>query len=313
MIYMSFFIGLLLICKGGDWFVDAASGLSEALGIPKSVTGATIVSFATTMPEIIVSVAAALKGHSVMAIGNAVGSVSANTGIILAISLFFLPVAIRREKYFLKVILYLGTLILLWISFKDAVFDKADCLLLLLAGILFLIENVKNAVSKKNKLPGEAQYKKKKEIILWKTVIWFCIGAVAIVAGSELLVQSACEIAEKLHISENIISVTIVAMGTSLPEFVTTITAIIKKESSLSVGNIVGANMIDSAFILPICTLLSGEKLPVSTQMARIDMPVCILVSILALLPMLIRKEIKRTDGIIVLSIYTGYLIYITI
>lgn len=313
MIYMSFFIGLLLICKGGDWFVDAASGLSEALGIPKSVTGATIVSFATTMPEIIVSVAAALKEHSVMAIGNAVGSVSANTGIILAISLFFLPVAIRREEYFLKVILYLGTLILLWISFKDAVFDKADCLLLLLAGILFLIENVKNAVSKKNKLPGEAQYKKKKEIILWKTVIWFCIGAVAIVAGSELLVQSACEIAEKLHISENIISVTIVAMGTSLPEFVTTITAIIKKESSLSVGNIVGANMIDSAFILPICTLLSGEKLPVSTQMARIDMPVCILVSILALLPMLIRKEIKRTDGIIVLSIYTGYLIYITI
>lgn len=313
MIYMSFFIGLLLICKGGDWFVDAASGLSEALGIPKSVTGATIVSFATTMPEIIVSVAAALKGHSVMAIGNAVGSVSANTGIILAISLFFLPVAIRREEYFLKVILYLGTLILLWISFKDAVFDKADCLLLLLAGILFLIENVKNAVSKKNKLPGEAQYKKKKEIILWKTVIWFCIGAVAIVAGSELLVQSACEIAEKLHISENIISVTIVAMGTSLPEFVTTITAIIKKESSLSVGNIVGANMIDSAFILPICTLLSGEKLPVSTQMARIDMPVCILVSIMALLPMLIRKEIKRTDGIIVLSIYTGYLIYITI
>lgn len=313
MIYMSFFIGLLLICKGGDWFVDAASGLSEALGIPKSVTGATIVSFATTMPEIIVSVAAALKGHSVMAIGNAVGSVSANTGIILAISLFFLPVAIRREEYFLKVILYLGTLILLWISFKDAVFDKADCLLLLLAGILFLIENVKNAVSKKNKLPGEAQYKKKKEIILWKTVIWFCIGAVAIVAGSELLVQSACEIAEKLHISENIISVTIVAMGTSLPEFVTTITAIIKKESSLSVGNIVGANMIDSAFILPICTLLSGEKLPVSTQMARIDMPVCILVSILALLPMLIRKEIKRTDGIIALSIYAGYLLYITI
>ena len=313
MIYMSFFIGLLLICKGGDWFVDAASNLSEALGIPKSVTGATIVSFATTMPEIIVSVAAALKGHSIMAIGNAVGSVSANTGIILAISLFFLPVAIRREEYFLKVVLYLGTLILLWISFKDAIFDKADCLLLLLAGILFLIENVKNAICKKNKVPGERHYKKKKEIIVWKTIIWFCIGAVAIVAGSEILVQSACTIAEKLHISEDIISVTIVAMGTSLPEFVTTITAIIKKESSLSVGNIVGANMIDSAFILPICTLLSGEKLPVSTQMARMDLPICILISVLALLPMLVRKEIKRRDGILVFSIYTAYLLYITI
>ena len=339
MIYMSFFIGLLLICKGGDWFVDAASKLSETLGIPKSVIGATIVSFATTMPEIIVSVAAALQGHSVMAIGNAVGSVSANTGIILAISLFFLPVAIKREEYFLKTVLYLGTLIMLFFSFRDNVFDKSDCLLLLLAGILFLVENIKNTLREKNnvqtkikkenvrgtgrnngseiksrtekrKRVGERRKTCKKDMIL-KTLFWFCVGAVAIVAGSELLVHSACEIAEKLHISEDIISVTIVAMGTSLPELVTTITAIIKKESSLSVGNIVGANMIDAAFILPICTLLSGEKLPVSAQMARIDMPVCMIISALALLPMLIRKEIKRRDGIIVFSIYAGYLFYI--
>ena len=128
MIYMSFFIGLILICKGGDWFVDAASKLSEILGIPKYVIGATIVSFATTMPEIIVSVAAALDGHSAMAIGNAVGSVSANTGIILALSLFFLPVAIKREEYLFKNSLYIGTLLLLLISFKDRIFDRADCL-----------------------------------------------------------------------------------------------------------------------------------------------------------------------------------------
>ena len=340
MIYMSFFIGLLLICKGGDWFVDAASKLSETLGIPKSVIGATIVSFATTMPEIIVSVAAALQGHSVMAIGNAVGSVSANTGIILAISLFFLPVVIKREEYFLKTVLYLGTLIMLFFSFRDKIFDKSDCLLLLLAGILFLVENVKNAVCEKNsvqtkikkenvrskgrnygsgiknrtekiKRVREKEEKTCKKDMILKTFFWFCVGAVAIVAGSELLVQSACVIAEKLHISEEIISVTIVAMGTSLPELVTTVTAIIKKESSLSVGNIVGANMIDAAFILPICTLLSGEKLPVSAQMAGIDMPICMIISALALLPMLIRKEIKRRDGIIVFSIYVGYLFYI--
>ena len=114
-----------------------------------------------------------------------------------------------------------------------------------------------------------------------------------IVAGSELLVHSACKIAEILHISEDIISVTIVAMGTSLPELVTTVTAILKKESSLSVGNIIGANMIDSAFIL------------------QIDIPLCILISVLALLPMLIRQKIKRRDGILVFSIYAGYLLYI--
>lgn len=327
MIYMSFFIGLILICKGGDWFVDAASKLSETLGIPKYVIGATIVSFATTMPEIIVSVAAALDGHSAMAIGNAVGSVSANTGIILALSLFFLPVAIKREEYLFKNSLYIGTLLLLLISFKDRIFDRADCLLLLLAGILFLVENVKNAVCKKEDTilhkkiqagkSGEKKVKnkrskwKEKQRSIWETFFWFCIGAVCIVAGSELLVHSACKIAEILHISEAIISVTIVAMGTSLPELVTTVTAILKKESSLSVGNIIGANMIDSAFILPICTLLSGEKLPVSLQMAQIDMPLCILISVLALLPMLIRQKIKRRDGILVFSIYAGYLLYI--
>ena len=336
MIYMSFFIGLILICKGGDWFVDAESKLSEILGIPKYVIGATIVSFATTMPEIIVSVAAALDGHSAMAIGNAVGSVSANTGIILALSLFFLPVAIKREEYLFKNSLYIGTLLLLLISFKDRIFDRADCLLLLLAGILFLVENVENAVCKKEvsnskrkkedmilhkniqagkngekKVKNKRSKWKEKQSSIWETFFWFCIGAVCIVAGSELLVHSACKIAEILHISEDIISVTIVAMGTSLPELVTTVTAILKKESSLSVGNIIGANMIDSAFILPICTLLSGEKLPVSLQMAQIDMPLCFLISVLALLPMLIRQKIKRRDGILVFSIYAGYLLYI--
>ena len=283
-------------------------------------------SFATTMPEIIVSVAAALDGHSAMAIGNAVGSVSANTGIILALSLFFLPVAIKREEYLFKNSLYIGTLLLLLISFKDRIFDRADCLLLLLdRDFISCREMSKNAVCKKEvsnskrkkedmilhkkiqagkngekKVKNKRSKWKEKQSSIWETFFWFCIGAVCIVAGSELLVHSACKIAEILHISEDIISVTIVAMGTSLPELVTTVTAILKKESSLSVGNIIGANMIDSAFILPICTLLSGEKLPVSLQMAQIDMPLCILISVLALLPMLIRQKIKRRDGILV-------------
>ena len=216
------------------------------------------------MPEIIVSVAAALDGHSAMAIGNAVGSVSANTGIILALSLFFLPVAIKREEYLFKNSLYIGTLLLLLISFKDRIFDRADCLLLLLAGILFLVENVKNAVCKKEvsnskrkkedmilhkkiqagkngekKVKNKRSKWKEKQSSIWKNIFsGFCIGAVCIVAGSELLVHSACKIAEILHISEAIISVTIVAMGTSLPELVTTVTANPKKKSLLCLSEI---------------------------------------------------------------------------
>lgn len=308
MLYMSFLIGLLFICKGGDWFVDASTYIARAFGIPKYIIGATIVSFATTMPEMIVSVAAALKGSSVMAIGNAVGSVSANTGIILGIGLICLPAAIRREEYLMKNLLYLGCLVMLLISFQDNIFSPSDSILLILSGILFLSMNVKNAV--KTRKEKEQKRIVKKE--LTKNLIYFVLGAAAIVAGSHLLIQSACEIAKQLHISEDIISVTILAMGTSLPEFVTTITAIIKKESALSVGNIVGANVIDTAFILPVCTLITGEHLSVGTQMKLIDLPICLILSAIALLPMLFRQKIGRQDGIIVLLIYIAYFVSIT-
>ncbi len=308
MIYMSFFVGLLLICRGGDWFVDAASFIARAFGIPKYIIGATIVSFATTMPEILVSVAAALKGSSVMAMGNAVGSVSANTGIILGVSLFCLPAVIQRKEYLTKNILYIGCLILLFIAFRDRIFDAGDSVFLLLGGVLFLIMNVKNAMT--GRLEKEAVPVDKKE--LRRRIFFFFFGAACVVTGSELLIDSACVLARQFHISEEIISVTILAMGTSLPEFVTTITAIVKKESSLSVGNIVGANVIDTAFILPICTLITGESLSVAPQMAQIDMPVCILLSVIALTPMMVRGRIRRIDGAAVFVIYLIYFFIIT-
>lgn len=308
MIYMSFFVGLLLICRGGDWFVDAASFIARAFGIPKYIIGATIVSFATTMPEILVSVAAALKGSSVMAMGNAVGSVSANTGIILGVSLFCLPAVIQRKEYLTKNILYIGCLILLFIAFRDRIFDAGDSVFLLLGGVLFLIMNVKNAMT--GRLEKEAVPVDKKK--LRRRIFFFFFGAACVVTGSELLIDSACVLARQFHISEEIISVTILAMGTSLPEFVTTITAIVKKESSLSVGNIVGANVIDTAFILPICTLITGESLSVAPQMAQIDMPVCILLSVIALTPMMVRGRIRRIDGAAVFVIYLIYFFIIT-
>lgn len=308
MIYMSFFVGLLLICRGGDWFVDAASFIARAFGIPKYIIGATIVSFATTMPEILVSVAAALKGSSVMAMGNAVGSVSANTGIILGVSLFCLPAVIQRKEYLTKNILYIGCLILLFIAFRDRIFDAGDSVFLLLGGVLFLIMNVKNAMT--GRLEKETVPVDKKE--LRRRIFFFFFGAACVVTGSELLIDSACVLARQFHISEEIISVTILAMGTSLPEFVTTITAIVKKESSLSVGNIVGANVIDTAFILPICTLITGESLSVAPQMAQIDMPVCILLSVIALTPMMVRGRIRRIDGTAVFVIYLIYFFIIT-
>lgn len=306
MIYVSFFIGLLLICKGGDWFVDAASNMAKALGIPKYIVGATVVSLATTMPEIIVSVSAAMRGSAVMAAGNAVGSVSANTGLILGLSLFCLPGVIPKKEYRPKNLMYIGCVLLLLMTFFDRVFDRTDSMFMLAAGMLFVFLNIKNARRSQRETEGGWN---KREGVLW--VFFFLFGAVCIVVGAELLIDASCALARQFHISEEIISVTIVAMGTSLPEFITTVTAILKRESSLSVGNIIGANVIDVAFILPICTLFTGRSLPVAEQMASADAPVCFLLALTALLPMTIRGKIKRMDGFFTMTVYACYLILI--
>lgn len=301
MIYMSFFLGLVLICKGGDWFVEAAAAIAERFGIPKFIIGATIVSLATTMPEILVSVSAALKGSAAMAIGNAVGSVSANTGIILGTSMLCLPAVIDRKEYLTKNVLYIGSVLLLIMTFFDRTFDSTDSLFMLTGGILFMGLNIKNAMNSRREPSQELV------IGMGRSLFFFLFGAACIVVGSELLIDSSCAIARMFQIPEEVISVTLVAMGTSLPEFITTMSAILKKESSLSVGNIVGANVIDTTFILPICTLLTGEKLSVSEQMASMDAPICFILAVTALVPMLVRGRIKRMDGVITMGIYAVY------
>lgn len=310
MIYVSFFIGLLLICKGGDWFVESASKIAEAFGIPKYIVGATIVSLATTMPEILVSLSAAWKGSMAMAAGNAVGSVSANTGIILGISLICMPVTIDKKEYVIKNLLYIGCVLLLIMTFFDRNFDKLDSIFMLGGGFLFMALNIKGGMEKRMRM--EKQKQKMEGAEFFTCLFFFLLGSACIAVGAELLIDSSCGIARMFHIPEEIISVTLVAMGTSLPEFITTVAAIVKGESSLSVGNIVGANIIDVAFILPICALFTGRNLPLAEQMASMDAPVCLILAVTALVPMLIRGRIKRVDGVITMGIYILYFIMVT-
>ena len=139
----------------------------------------------------------------------------------------------------------------------------------------------------------------------------FIIGAGAIVGGSQLLVDAGSDIAAYLHVSQRVIAVTMVAIGTSLPELVTTITAIVKKQSGLSIGNIIGANIIDLALILPICDLVSAEKLPVPASSISLDMPVCLGLILLAIIPLLLRQRAYRWQGILILAGYIAYLVIV--
>ncbi|MBO5198833.1 MAG: calcium/sodium antiporter [Lachnospiraceae bacterium] len=305
-----FAVGVLFVVKGGDSFVDAASWIAEVSGIPKLIIGATIVSVATTLPEMLVSVLAATQGKVDMSIGNAVGSVTANIGLILAIALIFMPGIIKRSDYLFKSILMLSAAFIIVICGFSGKINLAFSLVLLVIFLCFLLENVTAAKKTMTSKPDElkdASLTEKRTVII--NLIKFFLGAVGIVWGADLLVDSGSELARIVGISERIIGVTLVAVGTSLPELITTITAIAKKQSALSVGNILGANIMDLTLIMPLSALISGQSLPVSATSALIDLPACLLVALIAIIPAMIRSKFSRWQGFVLLAIYAVYII----
>lgn len=305
LMYLLFAVGVVLIIKGGDWFVDGAAWIADASGIPKFIVGATIVSFATTMPELIVSCLATANGSYEMAAGNAIGSVTANTALIMAISLIFIPSFIDRKKYMVKSVLMLLAIVLLGVSCLGGSLSIWATIPVLAVFVVFIIENIKSA--KEEVDPSEERPTFTKGVVA-KNIIMLIVGAAAIVLGSQLLVNYGEKIALSWGVSEAIISLTLVAIGTSLPELVTTVSAIIKKQPSLSVGNIVGANIIDMTMILPICSLISGGSLIVEKGTYMLDIPAAFICGAIALIPALIRKKFSRVQGAILLVCYAAYL-----
>ncbi|MDD6160660.1 MAG: calcium/sodium antiporter [Oscillospiraceae bacterium] len=299
-----FVAGVILVIKGGDWFVDAASWIARAANIPTFVIGATIVSIATTMPEMIVSVMASLEGKNDMAVGNAVGSVTANTGLIMALAFVFMTVVAPRKDYLKQCLILIGTAAVLWVGCLSGQMQTWSVAVLFAVFVGFMVLNVVEAKRK----PAKSEPMDKSGKNVAKNVVMFLVGAGCIVLGSNLLIDGGSAIATALGVPERVIAVTMVAIGTSLPELVTTITAIRKKESSLSVGNIVGANIIDLALILPLCTVVSGSSFVVSAQCLRIDFPACMLVILIAMVPLLIRQKASRLQGILLIAAYVGYL-----
>lgn len=314
-------VGLVLIVKGGDWFVDAASWIAKVSGIPTFIIGATIVSIATTLPEILVSSISAGSGNVEIAVGNAVGSVNANIGIIMALSLCFIPGIFDRKSYLPKALLLIGGITILWVSCligKGELTIVASILLIVVFGI-FITENLissKREAALKNE--SEEKYKPKDGKEIAKNIFLFIVGAGCIAGGAMLLsdngeklamiIGTACGVDE--GVMAGLVGVTIIAIGTSLPELTTTIIAISKKQSDLSVGNVIGANIIDITLILPLSSFISGGSLPVEplNQSLYLNMPYCLIVSLVALVPAIICGKFKRWQGIAMLSLYAVYL-----
>ncbi len=299
-----FVVGLVFIIKGGDWFVDSASWFAEATGIPKFVVGATVVSFATTLPELLVSVRAAMNGSAQLAIGNAVGSVTANTTLIMGVSLVAMAGAVNRKSFTLKGGLLLAASIGLTVLSLSLELPTWSAYILWAIFLIFMISNL--VEGKKASESDEIDSYEKKEIP--SKLLFFILGTAGIVLGAEFLVGSGQTIAKGFGISEAIIGFTVIALGTSLPELVTTLTAIRKKESGLSVGNIIGANIIDLTLILPVCAIIDGKALPVAQMNINFDFPVCIFACAIAVVPTIIAGKFKKWQGVALLAVYVGYM-----
>lgn len=322
-----FLVGIVLIVKGGDLFVDAATWMAEVSGIPKVIIGATVVSLATTLPEMLVSVIAAMDGKVDMAVGNAVGSVTANIGLIMALSLVFMPGVVSRKDYVPKSILMFCASLVIVVSGRAGSIGIFLSVILIVIFVLFLFENIRSTKNSMSRTGMAAQsgdsaatlHAAESAAVVSKTgsqksvvlvnLVKFAAGAVGIVVGANLLVNNGSELARYIGISERIIGVTLVAVGTSLPELVTTITAIVKKQSSLSIGNILGANIIDLTLILPVSMLCAGKPLPIAASSAALDFPACLLAGCVAVIPMILTSKFKRWQGFALLGIYAVYLV----
>ena len=341
-----FLLGLALIIKGGDFFVDAATWIAEVSGVPKFVIGATVVSVATTLPELLVSIIATAEGNLDIAVGNSVGSVVANIGLIMGISMVCLPSVMKRRDLLGKGILLVASIALLWIFSLGGNLNFWEGIIVLLIFGLFIFENLRSAKKHELKpLPtseGAAEFSADAQNVFAETkvgadggeassagggaagvkrdkrtitvnVFKFLFGTAFIVAGAQLLVTYGSELAVRMNVPESIIAVTMVAIGTSLPELVTTITAIAKKQASLSVGNIIGANIIDLTLILPVCSLISGRSgLDINAQTVFLDMPVCLGFVLISVVPSMITGKFARWQGITLLALYIGYIVVLS-
>ena len=297
-----FTIGLYLTMRGGDSFVDAAAWLAEASGVPRFIVGATLVSLCTTMPELTVSVLATLRGSAGLAVGNAVGSATCNTGLILGISALLAPAVFHTHEARTKGGLMLTATILLGCFSADGLLSPGESLGLLALLFAFLAMNLQGTENCRTQPQTAASGE------MLRMAIRFALGAAAVILGAKLMVDHGVILARMLGVPESIIGLTLVALGTSLPELMTALAAIRRREGTLSAGNIVGANTIDLALVLPACAVAGGGTLPVAADVFSRDLPFTVVIMGIAMLPPMAAGRMRRWQGAALLLVYGLYI-----
>jgi cation:H+ antiporter len=304
-----FTVGLIMTVGGADFFVRAARWLSDVTGISRVVIGATVIAFATSAPEFFVSLFATIKGFNDISIANVVGSVIVNIGIGFAIIAAACPSRSDKLSAFngLIMIAVVGVALAACLVGLLTVWHA---LIFIAIFVFFTVVNIKSGKIHESKVQPERRKTNAAGIVLH--IAFFALGLVGLIWGADVMVNNAKTLAVEFGISEYIIGLTVVAVGTSLPEIMTTIIAVIKKEHGMSVGNIVGSNIFDVAVIIAAIVFASGGTISVvRTGIAApwFDFVVAMVFCVVTIVPTLISKRVSRWQGFVVAGLYVAYII----
>ncbi len=306
-----FTIGLVCLIKGGDWFVDGAVNIAHRFHLPELLIGATVVSIGTTLPEVMVSTTSALEGHGEIAYGNAIGSVICNAALIAAITIAVRPGKVDPKTLRVPVLFFFAAAALYaGVAYTTGYFSRPVGLVLLAIFVLYMVVTIcqiRNAAAPAGGSGEAAEGSTARDAGL------LALGAALIALGANLLVDNGILIAQGLGVPESVIALTFIALGTSLPELVTAVTSLVKGHGSLSLGNIVGANLFNLVLVSGVSVTLAPFVVPQSAAIAGhnaslvLELPVMFLVMLLLTLPALVRGKLSRAQGITLLAVYAAF------
>lgn len=308
-----FGVALFLVVKGGDIFVDSATQIAKRLKIPQIIFGATIVSLATTLPELIIAIISSIDGTNGLAVGNSVGSVLCNIGLTCGICFLIMSSNMSKGgmlKYYLNIFVFLT--ILIFGFFMELALWQG--IVLVVFAILFFVVNYLDAKIMEKTQKANKNTKDKSEELkpLWVCIILFLVGAVCVCGGAYLLVDKVEYFSKLIGVSEQFVGLTVVAVGTSLPELITVLNAIKTKSPYLAIGNIIGSNIINTTLILGVARLCLGTKnMPISAETAYVSLPLMLLLALIMIVPILIKKRTYKQQGIIMLILYILYIAFL--
>ena len=323
-----FALGLVLLIKGGDWFVDGAVDLAGRFHLPELLIGATVVSIGTTLPEVMVSSQAAFSGVSGISYGNAIGSVICNTSLIAALTVAIRPTGVEKKSLLFPVCaFFFAAAFYAAVAYTSGTFQRWHGLFLLAFFVVYMITTILHMKQSSGEmelpisatdagleaLEAAAEEGSEAFMPVWKELLLLVVGAAAIAFGADLLVDNGTLIASAIGVPDSVIGLTMVALGTSLPELITAITSLIKGHSSLSLGNIIGANLFNIVLVSGTAITISPFSIPTGKTLMGInssllvDLPVMFLVMFVLCVPTLIRGKLARWQGVMLLCTYVAF------